>query len=71
MDNVYVYLVDLPGPVNEAVTPCEDGYTIYIDPRQSDDGIHRSYDHAIGHIRERDFEKEDVQEIEGNAHRNK
>ena len=68
-DDVYIYFAQIPGTVNEAIAPCEGGYNITIDPRQSDDGIVRSYLHAIGHIEGVDFEKEDVQKIETEAHR--
>lgn len=63
-DNIYVYYEPLPNGVNEAVLSCLGGYTIYIDPRQSISGIKRSYDHAIQHIQNYDFEKTDVQDIE-------
>lgn len=68
MDDIYVYYVDLPDGVNEAVLECASGYTIYIDPRQSKAGIIRSYQHACNHIREMDFSKSNVQAIEGKAH---
>lgn len=67
MDDVFVYLRELPGKVNEMITPCEDGYTVYIDPRQSHDGLIRSYNHAVGHS-QGDYEKTNVQEIEKDAH---
>lgn len=68
MDDVFVYYTQLPNGFYEAVMPCATGYTIYIDPRQSDDGIRRSYEHAMMHIRNHDFEKEDVHEIEIQTH---
>lgn len=64
MDDLYVYYVQLPDGVDEAVLPCLGGYTIYIDPRQSMSGMFRAYQHALEHIRNHDFEKSDVQEIE-------
>ena len=67
-DDIYVYFTKLPDGVNEAVLECVGGYTIYIDPRQSEAGINRSYQHACNHIREMDFNKTNVQEIEGEAH---
>ena len=68
MENVYVYLVKLPPHTNEMVVPCLNGYTIYIDERLDD--IHRlkAYNHALEHIRNNDFEKDNVQEIEMRAH---
>ena len=68
MDEVFVYLVDLPPGINEMVTPCCDGHTIYIDKKL--DNIHRikAYEHAMEHISHDDFNKNNVQEIEAVAH---
>lgn len=68
MDDVFVYEVYLPGNINEMVTPCNDGYTLYIDKRLSDEKKLQAYLHALGHIQNNDFEKSDVQEIEMEAH---
>jgi len=68
-DDIYVYYQPLPDGINEAVMTCLGGYTIYIDPRQSKDGIHRSYRHALKHIQNGDFFRPDVQEIESKAHK--
>lgn len=67
-EDVWVYFVQIPGNVNEMVCPCDGGYNIAIDPRQSDAGIKRSYRHALKHIHRRDWEKDDVQQIEHDAH---
>lgn len=67
-EDVFVYYVQLPGKINETVTTCYGGYTVLIDPRQSTDGIRRSYLHALQHINNHDFERENVQDIETNAH---
>ena len=68
IDGVYVYCVDLPDGVNEMVAPCEDGYTIYIDAKQTREGMKESYDHAMKHIRERDHDKNmTADEIEAEA----
>lgn len=69
MDDHRVVLMELPNRVNEMVSKGTDGYfTIYIDPRQSQEGIERSYYHALQHIDNGDFEKCDVQAIEAEAH---
>lgn len=68
MDNIYVYLVDLPVDVSEMVTPCMDGYTVYLNARLSYAGRVRAYHHAIRHIEGNDWRKENVQEIEKDAH---
>lgn len=69
MDNVYVYYVQLPDGIDEAVLPCIDGYTIYIDSRQSKSEMEQAYKHAISHIINNDFEKDDVGQIENDADR--
>ena len=33
MDDVFVYLVDMPPKVKEMVVPCADGFTIYLDEK--------------------------------------
>ena len=66
--DVFIYYTELPDGVNETVLECNAGYTVYIDPRQSDAGMLRSYQHAMTHIREKDFNKANVQEIEDKAH---
>lgn len=71
MDRIFVYLVKLPKGINEAVLPCLEGYTIYIDSRLTWEGRQEAYDHAMKHIENGDFEKNDVQEIEHNVRRKK
>ena len=61
---VFVYHVPLPDGVSEIVLPCLDGHTVYIDDRLSHEAQIEAYRHAIRHIRNRDFEKNDVQRIE-------
>ena len=54
---------------NEMVVANEDGsYTILINSRLSNDGQLRAYRHAMKHIQNNDFEKENVQKIEHDAH---
>jgi hypothetical protein len=68
MDELYVYYVDLPGKIHEMVTPCYDGYTIYIADRLDEIGQRKAYCHALRHIYNGDFNKTDVQSIEWEAH---
>ena len=68
MDNIYTYVIDLPSSINEMVTPCFDGYTVYINACLSPSGMRKAYNHAIHHITNHDFEKSDVQQIEMEAH---
>lgn len=70
MDNIYVYFVQFPcTTTREAVMPCADGYTIYIDARLDREARIEAFNHALGHIKNGDFERENVQEIETIAHR--
>ena len=68
MDDIFVYFIKLPEGVNEMVMPCFTGYTVYIDERLSDQKKLEAYNHAMWHIKNHDFEKADVQEIEHEAH---
>jgi len=68
MAEVYVYIVDLPDRVDEMVTPCIDGYTVYLNARLTYAGRVRAYHHAMRHIERNDFEGFDIQEIETEAH---
>lgn len=68
MDNIYTYIVDMPHTIDEMVTPCFDGYTVYLNARLAYDDRLKAYEHALGHIRRNDWEKENVQEIEMEAH---
>lgn len=70
MSNVFLYLVDLPPGINEMVSPgCEDDYTIYIDRNLPYRQKVLAVDHALGHLRREDFYKDNIQEIEAEAHR--
>ena len=69
MSDVYVYQVELPPGINEAVTPgADDSYTIYIDARLSDREKLEAYYHALRHCEHGDFEREDAQVIEYENH---
>ncbi len=71
MDDIFVYLTDLPDGIREMVTPCLDGYTVYIDARQSREECQLAYMHALHHIKNCDFEKDNAQKIEIEAHKNR
>lgn len=69
--DVNVVLIDFKtSKANEMVSPNEDGsYTILINSRLSNEGQLRAYKHALEHIRNQDFEKDNVQEVEYAAHK--
>lgn len=69
MADVFVYLVDLPVSVSEMVTPCLDGYCVYLNSRLSQSSMEEAYKHALYHIEHNDWEKDDVQLIEAEAHK--
>lgn len=68
MDDIYIYTIALPDGINEAVVPCADGFTIYINEKLDDAQRYKSLEHALYHIAKNDWEKTDVQEIEETAH---
>lgn len=68
MDDIFVYIVDLPDGIAEMVAPCFGGFTIYLNARLSYQDRVRAYTHAMEHVERNDFEKEDVQKIEAEAH---
>lgn len=68
MDDIYTYITNLPDCVHEMVAPCYDGYTVYINEKLSSDDMYRAYCHAMAHIYRHDFDKQDVQIIETEAH---
>ena len=68
MDDVYIYTIPLPRRVREIVTPCSDGYTVYLSDRLDDAHRQKALRHALDHIRRGDLYKDDVQLIEAEAH---
>lgn len=44
-------------------------YTIFLNTRYSQEQWFRSMQHAFDHVRRRDWERDDVQEIESAAHK--
>lgn len=68
--DVNVVLLDFKNMVGrEMVVPNEDGtYTILINSRLSSDSQLHAYEHAMKHINNNDFQKDNVQSIEAAAH---
>jgi hypothetical protein len=53
------------------VTPCADGYTVYISAKLDDEHRLKAYEHALRHIESGDFDMDctkTVQEMETAAH---
>lgn len=70
LSDIYVYLVSLPPGIHEIVTPCRDGYTVYIDNDLSYSAQIDAYRHAMRHIQNGDLDNTEgnVQDIERRAH---
>ena len=69
MDDIFVYIVDLPLTVAEMVAPCAGGYTIYLNAKLTQEDRVRAYRHALRHVERNDWDKTDVQQIEYEAHK--
>ena len=68
MDDIFVYIVDMPPGAAEMIIPCLDGYTIYLNARLSHKERVNAYLHALRHVERQDWEHDDVQQIEMEAH---
>lgn len=70
MENISVHIIDFKSAgIDEQVILNQDGsYTILIDARASYEAQAAAYEHAMSHIRNGDFQKDDVQQIEAAAH---
>lgn len=68
--SITIELKDFPCNGREMVVQNEDGsYTIFLNSRLNWENQMIGYVHAMKHITGHDFEKENVQEIEAQAHR--
>lgn len=68
-DDIFVYFIPLPGKTKEAVTQNEDGtYTIFINENLCEEKKIAAYYHGVKHIKDLDFQRDDVQTIESLAH---
>lgn len=70
MENINVQLMDMDTMIPEhLVKNDDDTYTIFLNARLSRDSQLKYYYHALQHIKEKDFEANNVQEIESEAHK--
>ena len=69
-EDVFVELIDFKdNPAEEVVTKNADGsYTIFINARAAHDRQVEALEHARRHIAKDDFTREDIQQIEAEAH---
>lgn len=71
MEEINVQLLDMDTKIPEQlVKNDDDSYTIFLNAKLSQERRLKSYYHALTHIKQHDFEKESVQEIEAKAHKN-
>ena len=68
---VQTYVIDFPDPEpKEVVTENSDGsYTIFLNAKQSSEQQKKSWIHALKHIKNDDFSKDNVQDIEACSHK--
>lgn len=69
MEDVNVLIMDMDTMVSEhLIQNTDNSYTIFLNARLSHEMRLKAYAHAIKHLIENDFERENVQEIEVMAH---
>ncbi len=69
MEDINVQLLNMDTMIPEhLVKNADDTYTIFLNARLSQENRLKSYWHALQHIQDEDFLKEDVQRIEKKAH---
>jgi hypothetical protein len=70
MEEINVQLLNMDTKIPEQlIKNDDDSYTIFLNARLSQESRIKSYYHALKHIHEQDFEKDDLQKIELNAHK--
>lgn len=69
---INVRIMDMDVMIPEQICKCcdngEEGYTIFLNARHTQERRMQAYKHAMNHIENGNFEKENVQEIELEAH---
>lgn len=66
---VNTVLIDMPTKIKGyTVKNSDDSYSIFLNARISRDCLLKTYEHEMEHIQNEDFEKENVDAIEKNAH---
>lgn len=69
MEEINVKFLNMDTMIPEQlVKNADDSYTIFLNARLSQENRLKSYYHALQHIQNGDFSKEDVQYIEKTAH---
>lgn len=69
MEDINVQFIDMDTKIPEQIVKNQDdSYTIFLNSKLSHDEQLKSYSHALMHIRRNDFDKENADSIEENAH---
>jgi Domain of unknown function (DUF955). len=69
LDNINIVLIDAPTIIKGSVNKNRDGSsTIFLNARHSYEQQRITLEHELQHIKNGDFDKSDVQEIEYHAH---
>lgn len=69
MEEINIQFLNMDTMIPEhLVKNTDDSYTIFLNARLSQENRLKSYYHALQHIRNEDFSKENVQSIEKIAH---
>lgn len=59
----------MPPRIKSQITKNEDGsFSVFINAKLNYESRLKAYEHELRHIKQNDFDKENVQEIERNAH---
>lgn len=67
LDDLFVRIVPNLS-VNEMITPCENGYSVYIKEELPEEKKVEALYHAYVHKKNNDFTRSDIQDIEARAH---
>lgn len=69
MEDINIQLLDMDTKIPEhLIKNDDDSYTVFLNARLSQESRVKSYYHALQHIANDDFEKEDIQVIERQGH---
>lgn len=69
MDGIYTQVIDMDTSITEQVIKnSDDTYTIFLNARLSWERIMLGYYHALKHIQNEDFDKQNADDIEYKTH---
>jgi len=70
MEDINVQFLDMNTKISEhLVKNDDDSYTIFLNARLNQESRLKSYCHALQHIKDNDFDKENANKVEFDAHR--